>query len=128
MKFYSGKKSLRNLSFVTLVILVTALFWLGTKTQWISLFAINPPADKIVHSVVFGFIAALLWFYLLTPRPAMVFMIALTLGAADEMHQLYIPGRTASFADFAADLAGAALIVIILKYTQQKSPILSLKN
>lgn len=109
----------RIASFVCLQVLVIG-FWLGTKPEWVGLFPIDPPADKVVHFFVFGFIAALLW--LSEPRlpPLVIFSITSLVGSADELHQLYIPERTASFADFITDLIGIILTMTILKYTQRR--------
>jgi hypothetical protein len=116
----SAQRICRIISLTTLLVFVLSLFWLGTMPKWVDLFP-APPADKLVHLVVFGFITALLWVSLLRPRPFIIFVIMAMIGAADELHQLHIPGRTASFADFAADLCGIVLVIAILKYTQRKS-------
>lgn len=116
----------RLISFITSLIVIISLFWLGTKPEWVSLLSANPPEDKFIHATVFGFIAALLWFSSVSPKPFIVFLISLMVGAGDELHQIYIPGRTASFADFAADSIGTMLVIAILKYTQRKNLILSL--
>jgi VanZ family protein len=41
--------------------------------------------------------------------------IASVYGALDEVHQLYVPGRVCSFADFLADVMGAAAAVAFLR-------------
>ncbi|MCE5247664.1 MAG: VanZ family protein [Candidatus Polarisedimenticolia bacterium] len=69
--------------------------------------------DKVVHGAAFGALAAA-WFWAFAPRlrslwAAAAAGVALTAlwGAADEMHQKFVPGRSSDVADFAADLLGA---------------------
>jgi VanZ family protein len=41
-------------------------------------------------------------------------LLAALLGAADELHQLYLPGRVASVADWLADLVGVLVAAGLL--------------
>lgn len=120
------KQMVRVASCICLLMLVISLFWLGEKPEWVGLFLINPPADKFVHLIVFGFITALLWFSVLHPQPWAIFAITAMAGAADELHQYYIPSRTSSFADFVADLIGIMLTIAFLRDTQRRSAALKL--
>ncbi|MDP3767398.1 MAG: VanZ family protein, partial [Dehalococcoidia bacterium] len=43
------------------------------------------------------------------PIAAMAFALAVLYGAADEVHQAFVPGRTASEADLLLDAVGALL-------------------
>ncbi len=69
--------------------------------------------DKLVHA---GMYAGLAWLVARAGRAgqraaplAWVVAGVAAFGAADEWHQQFIPGRSASAADWAADLSGAAL-------------------
>lgn len=110
----------RLASLITLPVLITCLFWLGEKPEWFQLLATDPPADKFLHFFVFGAIAALLRLSTLRFHPLLSFVLAAMIGAADEVHQSYIPGRTASFADFSADLVGIILFIGLLSYRHHK--------
>lgn len=116
----SNLRIFRFICLITLLILVISLFWLGTKSEWVSLFPVDPPIDKLAHLLVFSFISVLLWFSSLNPRPFIVFVMTAMVGVADELHQYYIPERTASFADFSADFIGIIITIVILSYTQRK--------
>ena len=81
-----------------------------------------PLGDKVGHALMFGLLAAFLWRALrgslgLSPTGALalstVVLVALY-GIADEIHQSYVPGRSADPFDFAADAAGAALVTVAL--------------
>lgn len=77
-------------------------------------------ADKLVHLVEFGLLAALWRLGLLlrgmNARKAVVvaFVMTCVYAASDEWHQSFIPGRVCSVADFAADALGAALTLWFL--------------
>jgi len=72
--------------------------------------------DKLMHAAVFGVLALL---YARTARgeaasvrlswALIAAVAAAAYGALDEFHQSFVPGRDASFADLAADGAGAFL-------------------
>ncbi len=51
-------------------------------------------------------------------------VIALAYAVTDELHQSFVPGRTASFKDVAFDLAGiicaVAVVMLVKKHTQGK--------
>jgi VanZ family protein len=71
--------------------------------------------DKAAHAVTYGILSLLLLRTLrLRYRPSrtlLVAVVALTVayGASDEYHQSFVPGRSASLADLAADGVGAAI-------------------
>ena len=70
--------------------------------------------DKVVHLFMYGVLALLISRALDEPSKPnrvramlMAFLFCSAMGAADELHQLYIPGRSAEVADWAADTTGA---------------------
>jgi VanZ family protein len=74
--------------------------------------------DKILHAVVFGLLGALLARAVSRgstrqPSALVTVVIATTvaglLGGLDEVHQLFVPGRSADVYDALADVVGAAL-------------------
>ena len=77
-----------------------------------------PGGDKAAHAIMYGVLAALVaralapmararrW--LVAAAPA----LALT-AAADEWHQRFIPGRSASLGDWLADAAGAGFVLLV---------------
>lgn len=106
------------------------LWWLPAVTWAFFIFFLStlkagtrPPPwilsnDKVVHAVLFGTLAALI--YVAARRgqhwsvgaAAAVGAIASALyGATDEVHQLWTPSRVADVMDWVADAAGAALAV-----------------
>jgi VanZ family protein len=82
--------------------------------------------DKVAHAVSYGVLAWLLWrvLRLFYPPTASLGLICVTLvvsyGASDELHQAFVPGRTASFADLAADAFGAVLATLVLVWAGRR--------
>ena len=105
---------LKYLSLGLLVLLVASIFIGGEAPGAGSLFP--PPWDKAVHFLAFGTIGVLAG--LAFPRLPLwgVWIVVVALGAADELHQMFIIGRQAGLDDLLADAVGglAALPVIIL--------------
>ena len=71
------------------------------------------PWDKAAHFVYYGTTAALLghgvgrrWLWL-------PLILAPVIGALDEWHQLYVPGRDASVFDWMADALGTVVAVYV---------------
>ena len=94
----------RKASLAAGVIMVFSLFYLGAKPFAVGLFP--EPWDKLAHFAAFGGIAAFLLIGTGGRRPIAMGLLAATLGALDEIHQIWLPGRTADPADFAADAVG----------------------
>lgn len=72
--------------------------------------------DKLKHFGAYFILASLLYFtllfqqkssYLRTYAAIFTVVIAVTYGALDEIHQMFVPGRFAEFLDWAADFAGS---------------------
>jgi VanZ family protein len=78
------------------------------------------PFDKAEHFVYFGIMAVLLCVGL-GLRWLWVALLAVPLvGALDEWHQYYVPGRESSVYDWMADAAGAA--VAVYAYWRARQP------
>ena len=74
-------------------------------------------ADKVEHAIEYGILGFLLMRaifragFCLDRRSAfaLVVIISFLYGVGDEIHQIFVPGRTASFFDALFDLIGASL-------------------
>lgn len=92
---------------IAFLIAGTGLFILGAQPIAVGLF--SPPWDKLAHVGTFALIGCAAgvasgsqgW-----RRAACCVAGALALGVADELHQVYLPGRSASWADLLADTVG----------------------
>lgn len=97
--------------------IVIGLFWLGSKPVAVGLFSGH--LDKVAHFATFGLIAAMLWLSFQRSRPLLVIAIVSAVGAADEFHQYYLPGRSAGLDDLATDIFAAVVVVTLLKYARR---------
>jgi hypothetical protein len=98
-------------------LLVSGLFVLGRTSYAVGLFV--SPWDKLVHAAVF---ALLTWFLFRAfgARAALLAAgVALCVGAADELHQLFLTGRTSDVSDFLADGVGAGLAALALRRVER---------
>jgi VanZ family protein len=89
-----------------------AIFFLSHQSTLPS----TPGGDKTAHVGAYAIMGALFarafWFG--TPWAKRTLFagaaaVSIAYGAFDEIHQYFVPGRHASFGDFAADAAGAVL-------------------
>jgi len=87
------------------VIFVFNLFYLGAKPIAVGLFP--EPWDKLAHFGAFATLAALAWLTMGRRHPLAALCFTLLVGALDEVHQIWLPGRVADIWDFAADACGA---------------------
>lgn len=87
-------------------------------------------ADKLLHAGAFAVLGFLLFrafnagdkpFSTAGMVGMSIFLTALY-GASDEIHQYFVPTRSADFLDFAADVAGAVLGVGLAAMILKKSP------
>ena len=85
-------------------------------------------ADKLIHVAVFGLLAALCYISLIHSskqnlffaKPMLgSFIIVSVYGATDEIHQYFVPNRSAEVLDWVADVAGVLIMVLIIKYYLQ---------
>ena len=100
---------------VVVVILLLALFIGGAQPQAVGLF--EPPMDKVVHVFYYAFITQCLG-RLIDLHLSISLFIALSIGIADEVHQLYLPGRSADILDLIADGFGITLSAFIIRLSR----------
>jgi VanZ family protein len=80
-----------------------------------------PNVDKLAHFGAYAVLGALLAFAAHRTRTPLVVAILLGVlyGASDEIHQMYVPGRSPDVLDWAADAAG--VITACYLYTRWRS-------
>ena len=81
--------------------------------------------DKIEHFGAYGLLSAILYLNLLFQEKYPLFkkfpatftlLVASLYGMIDELHQIFVPGRTADIRDWLADFLGSVLAVLIVKF------------
>lgn len=100
---------LRQFALACLIWLVAAIFIGGEQPGAGSLFP--PPWDKVVHITAFGIIALLAGLACPAKPLALILLLVLCIGGADEFHQIFIPGRHAGLDDLTADLVGGLIVL-----------------
>lgn len=97
---------------ILVVLMLGALFVGGAQPQAAGL--IPAPWDKLAHATFFFVFALLLARFVSLPI-ALVIVLAILVGAADEIHQSFLPGRVAGWDDWLADVVGTGLGLIGFK-------------
>lgn len=91
------------------VLMLVALFVGGAQPQAVGL--VPEPWDKVAHAIFFFVFTLLLARFVSLPI-ALVIALGLLVGAADELHQTFLPGRVAGWDDWLADMLGTCLGVV----------------
>lgn len=121
----SHKKYLIHLP---LLIYWIILFILTSLPSGIAI-SIADVSDKVNHFGGYGLLSVLLYLNLyfqdkferLNKYPALfTVLIASVYGLLDEVHQMFVPGRSAEFLDWVADFSGSLIAVLITGYIIKK--------
>lgn len=112
------QKAVQLLAQISLAALILMIFVGGTEPVANGLFP--PPLDKVVHSLVYGLMLLLAILSFPNTSKPILFILTVIIGTLDEIHQIYLPGRSAGLDDLLADIFGCILISLILKYLDKK--------
>lgn len=110
----------RWLCLLLLVTLVTTMLFLGS-TPGAETVIPQPPWDKLAHLVTFGGYSALAWVILKGQSQVLPVVVAGIIALMDEGMQYYSPSRSADLRDILADLTGALLAVLVLRWLHMAS-------
>ncbi|HSI38085.1 MAG TPA: VanZ family protein [Methylotenera sp.] len=103
-------QTLARFSLVTLILMI---FIVGAQPIAVNLFM--PPLDKVVHSLTYGLILLLAYFAFPKIKLIYLCLVVLSLGALDEIHQLYLIGRSPGLDDLLADFIGILIAYSLIK-------------
>jgi VanZ family protein len=101
----------RLLGMVILSGISALLFGFGSTEASAGLVA--SPWDKLAHIGVFALLAVALRLALPRVPLTVIIGIGLSVAVADELNQLWVPGRDPSWEDGVADMAGIALGLLV---------------
>lgn len=107
-----------RIGFLTLSLsLILALFIGGSQPGAGGLFV--PPVDKLIHFLYFAtFTFSIIMSNIVQLKYTAI--LAAMLGAADELHQMVLPGRSPGVDDWLADLVGAVTVVCIFSIIRKR--------
>ena len=114
------QRGVRILAGLTLALSAAVLYVGGAQPVAVGLFP--APWDKLAHLLTFAVVgmAAGLAGGMRSWRMALCCIAgALLVGGMDEVHQMFLPGRSASWYDLAADAAGGLLGAAVLAVLQR---------
>lgn len=94
------------------------------KFEWIGI-------DKLLHFIEYGILGVLLSIAFVKASPSWfparwiwvsAALISILYGASDEIHQMYVPGRFATIADWVSDVIGsiAGVLGVYFYYRKKK--------
>ncbi len=106
-------RPLRTICFGLALLAVAAHFVFGATPAAVGL--LQEPLDKVAHALFLGTVAALLSAGWHGTRPLLAFLIASCIGAADEVSQMFLPGRHPEAADLLVGMAGALIGAFALR-------------
>ena len=95
------------------------IWWLSAHTLHFQLIDHFPLRDKGVHFLEYALLGLLMAHAVRVSWPAQrlrylaSFWVTCGLGLVDELHQVYVPGRTGDAKDLMADAIGAALATVL---------------
>ena len=115
MSLENFQRSVRIAATLTLAMSAAVLYVGGAQPVAVGLFP--APWDKLAHLLTFavvGMAAGLAGGMRGWRMVACCLAGALLVGGMDELHQMFLPGRSASWADLAADAAGGLLGAALL--------------
>ena len=101
-------------AFIAVAIYGTALFWVNHIPQ-VGVRLAVPHGDKYAHFGAYALLAFLMAWTLYPDRRGhwrgylIIFLAAMSYGAADELLQAFVPGRYADWWDWIADIGGASI-------------------
>ena len=77
------------------------------------------PWDKVVHFIYYGTITVLTGIAFPSLALIYIFLMPFIIGCADEIHQIYVPGRHAGFDDLTADAIGISMTLIAIPWLRR---------
>lgn len=99
--------------------MLAALFIVGHQPGSGSLFP--PPWVKLVHFTFYGLLTIFAAFaFPKIPFP-LLGLIVIGIGCADEIHQIFVPGRSPGLNDLVADIAGCLPALALSAWLSAKS-------
>jgi VanZ family protein len=119
-------RAVRLACFGLAIAMTVNLFYLGAGPGAVNLFV--SPWDKVAHFAAFSVLSGLLAVGIGLRRPWLTLAVVALIGLADELHQRWLPGRSAGVDDWIVDmmagLCAVGLIWIMRSLAARGSPVI----
>lgn len=114
-----NQQRLRLLAFSFFVLVLAGLFVGGHQPGSGNL--IPSPWDKLAHFALYGILTILAGIAFGKISHPLLGLIIISIGGADEIHQIFVPGRHAGLDDLMADIAGYLAALILIAWLSRKT-------
>jgi VanZ family protein len=91
------------------IVFLTLLTWINGRPEAAGL--LRMPWDKVAHGLIFGGLTLTFGLSARGRRRGAVLLFMTAFAVFDEWRQLFLPGRTASLWDFAADMSATVAVL-----------------
>jgi hypothetical protein len=109
----------RRYALAGLIAMLAGLF-IGGHQPW-SANLVPEPWDKLAHFAVYGGLTLLIGIAFPRIRLLLLVCIILAIGSADELHQIFVPGRHPGLDDLIADLIGSLPSLFAVTYWRSRN-------
>jgi VanZ family protein len=110
---------MRIICLLAMLALIVMVFVGGSQPGAGNLFP--PPLDKAVHFLTFGSMLALASIAFPKTRLLHLLVMVVSIGIADEVHQIYLPGRVAGLDDLLSDFAGGLVTMLAIGWATNRN-------
>jgi len=111
---------------VPLILWMALIFWLSSRSTLVAIK--NESVEKLAfnsaHAVAYA-ILAWLWWRAIRPRRQIdraglwgALGLTVLYGVSDEIHQLFVPGRSAQISDLLFDAGGAVAMLLLIRHVE----------
>lgn len=115
-----SRRATVGLAWLPPALYVALIWWLSSQVLELRVPVDIPMRDKVIHFFEYAFLGALIsravhvtWGSRGGRSSMFALILSISLGLLDELHQLFVPGRSGEILDLVADGAGVCVAVAL---------------